>query len=454
MSQNVQELINQARLKLTTSKLRFFGLCLFPIQIRLYKDKSLSSEGMVYFNREGERHKYETEIHLNQHIIEKPDYNVKNLIDILLHEFNHIIRRHQLRIGKRVPIVWNVACDHIVDKSIKELNNQERLSTPYYKYNIIDEIEYDEEYNTEEKVYNWLWTNGNGKGNKFKIVNNAKNPVDITDRDLNTDQDLYLETQYNKFKIRNDIDSSGINPNDQEQVSLINSNLDNYINQVRTLYNIEKERGTLSNNVKNIFDELLKVKVDWKTLLDKAIKKELNVKADSRNWINPNKYYINSGLYLPGRTKRNNIGQDNNHLILHIDSSGSMSDDDLKKAAYIVTKSIDHFEKVTLIIADVEIHQIKEFEKDEYNEIINYFKLEGIKGRGGTSHKHVFDYIEKYDEFDKLSLVISITDLYSDVYSIYDLYKFVKSVHIIFLGFGHMGNIGGSNMTTILIEEE
>jgi len=420
-----EEFIQKARLKLSGKKYRFFGLCLYPIRIvNKYIDNNI--EGFI--NYEVGSKKFENQIHINEKFIDEHyEYKTTNMIDIMLHELNHILRRHDIRgVGKNSE-VWNVACDHIIDKSLKNLN----LSIPLIRRNIIERIEYDNDLQSEEVVYNWLMKN--------------RDKVSIS-RDSGVDEDVInVSDQYYQadFQIIPDLKPHEISPEEKQVI-------EDYVAQVRAVYNIEKERGSIASDLVNMFDELLKVKIPWENLLDKAIKMKANEKANRRSWKRLNKYYVSLNISLPGySTSRDK--ESTSTLIVHIDSSGSMDDDDLRKAGYVIYRSVQYFEKIILIIADIEIHQNIEFNKNEFNRILDYFKTEGIKGRGGTSHRIVFGFIDKYfkEHCDDLSLVISITDTESDIEYYIKTTEFIKAVPLIIVNTANKKKCNYKNVTTI-----
>jgi hypothetical protein len=93
-----------------------------------------------------------------------------------------------------------------------------------------------------------------------------------------------------------------------------------------------------------------------------------------------------------------------------------------KKFSGIIETSMRHFKTIHLIVHDTIIHQRKTFDKDTIHEFYRFISNEGYYGRGGTSHKHLFEEIQtEYWEKDKddLSMVISLTDGFSDVESYY-----------------------------------
>lgn len=432
------DFLRKARLKLSSNNFRFFGLCLYSLRTVFFTkndpmyDENL--EGCVKYEKNDPNSQLENKIHINAEIIEtNNNYKTINLLDIMLHEFNHILRRHDIRKGDRDGEIWNIACDHIIDKSLKRL----KLTSPYKQHNIIHEIENDKNYQSEESVYNWLMQNKN-QPNKIQIQNNEDKSITVNDSWHNTNFTMTPDLQ-------SVVENKQITP---EQVQTI----DSYVSQVRAIYNIEKERGNVSSDIQTQLEKLLEVHVPWETLLEKAIKKNAFEKTDRRNWKRPNKFFVNLGIYLPGRvkfTENNGVGT----LIIHIDSSGSISTKDLAKAGYVIYKSISYFNKVIIVVADVKIHQTKEFNKNNQEEMLLYFKNEGFKGGGGTSHRHIFQYFDKYleDNPDELSLCISITDMYSDVDRMLGLYNFHKQVPLIFINTDNSTVVNSDNVSTICI---
>ena len=416
--------LRKARLRLTGSKYRFFGLCLYSIRSVIFSDPT-GLEGYVAYEK-SDKDVFENKIYINGDFIEDlaATYKTLNMIDIMLHEFNHILRRHDIRKGDRDSKLWNIACDHIIDSSLKKLD----ISKPIISWNILKEIEYNNKYSSEESVYNWLKNQ-----NEICINDEQDGSVSVKSKFGSTD-----------FKMYPDLQKDDINP---EQSQAIES----YVSQIRAIYNIEKDKGNIEGNVKEAFEKLLEVVVPWETLLEKAIKKNAFEKTNRRNWKRPNKFFMGCGLYLPGRVpfiENNGVGT----LIIHIDSSGSINSKDLRKAGYILYKSIQYFDKIIVLVADTIIRQEKEFKKNNCDEMLKYFEDSGYLGRGGTSHYHVFRYMDKHleDNPDSLSLCISITDMFSDIESSLDRCVFHKSIPLILLSTTDI-KINNNNILTINI---
>jgi len=89
-----------------------------------------------------------------------------------------------------------------------------------------------------------------------------------------------------------------------------------------------------------------------------------------------------------------------------------------------------YFKTIILLVHDTTIHQRKEFNKDNIGDFYNFITKTGYHGRGGTSHRCVFDEVQtEYWDKDKddLSMVMSLTDMYSDIESTYRKYEWIKN---------------------------
>jgi hypothetical protein len=146
----------------------------------------------------------------------------------------------------------------------------------------------------------------------------------------------------------------------------------------------------------------------------------------NKSWKNIRKKIRHLGLTLPDNSKEEI--KDNLYVIQ--DTSGSMGTEEQQKFADLILQSINYFKTIKVIQHDHGIQNILELTRDNFElEKDNIFK---IYGRGGTSHKECFDYIEHmfFDEDERISLVILATDYYSDVENIWNSYDFHNHIPI------------------------
>jgi len=159
-------------------------------------------------------------------------------------------------------------------------------------------------------------------------------------------------------------------------------------------------RGTLSGGLSQFIDEFLAPKILWKTLLWDFVERS---SSNDYSWLVPRRKYMSQGIYLPSM-----IADEIPLIVFVTDTSGSMYDDELKQAGGELQSILNTFNTTLMaIFADCDI-------KDENIRIFEQGDLIDIKftGRGGTSFKPVFEYIEKNDI--QPSCLIYLTDMDGD----------------------------------------
>ncbi|MFW6246969.1 MAG: DUF2201 family putative metallopeptidase [bacterium] len=421
MSNNIKKKIKDARIKLFRRdyKLDFFGALLYKFNW-VVTEMPMEAEGGILFNLKDLNSTEDGNIYINKHYIEKNDYTSGNLLALLFHELFHILEKHGTRRKNRHFKIWNIAADHVNDRELKKIFGDFPSDLTFYQnnFNIIDRLDREKPKCSAEEAYDWIMENWNIK--KISIEEKTDengNPValEITDEQTGEKTTISLDLP----------EKSGQDQNKENEL------VENYVAQARALYETMKSRGQISGGVQEHLDKILKVEIPWEELLEKAIKKNTILRPDERSWRQLNKYYFNHGLTLPGYSmteEQDAIG----HLIIAADSSGSVSTDNLKKWASVLMDSMKYFQKIFLLVHDVQVHQIVEFDKDDTQKFYDFIKNTGFKGRGGTSHTPVFDYIEEnhwndVDYRDNLSMVISLTDGYSNIDHIYQKYEFIKN---------------------------
>jgi predicted metal-dependent peptidase len=414
MDINAAKKIKKARIKMFRKDigLMLFGACSYKFKW-VVEEIDPKIEGYVEFNLENPSETSDGIIHINNCFINQPDYTHDNLIALIIHETLHILQKHGSRQRNRNLKFWNFACDHVVDRDLKEL----KLKPYKDQFNIIRELDIHYPNCSAEEAYDWIMK----QKDRFKSQNiEGGNSYEITDTKNNqTFQGIDIPDESSK---KNDVDKEKLK-----------NKVDQFVSETRALNQTlkEKSKGNVSGGVQDYLDKLLEVKIDWYKLLEKAIKTNAILKPQERSWKKLNPYYTPHGITLPGmgmEESKENIGT----LICMIDSSGSISKTDLKKFAYVLNRSLEYFNKVILLVHDTGIHQIVEFEQDDYSKFYDFVKNIGFKGRGGTSHREVFDYVENEiwsdnEKRDVLSMVISLTDGYSDIERVYKNYNWIKN---------------------------
>jgi len=421
---SIENKLKQARIKMFRKDvgLMLFGACAYKFNWKVEKlDPSI--EGYVLFNPEKISELIDGNIHLNEHYVSMDDYNHDNVIALIIHELLHILQKHGSRRGTREPKAWNFATDHVIDRDLKKLGLK-----PYQnRFNIIKDLDIAHPNCSAEEAYNWIQQNMQ----RFQFSGSDQNGYHFTVTDNQTGE---------KYDITiNPGDTTKLSDTDKEKIK---HKIDQFVSEARALNQTikekeKKDKGSKSGHIQSYLDKLLEVEIDWSTLLEKAIKTNVILKPTERSWRKLNPYYTPHGMTLPGMAmgdEKENVGL----LVLLVDTSGSISDVELMKFAYVLNKSLYYFSEVRLITHDSMIHQKVTFEQEDFIKFYDFIKSIGFHGRGGTSHRDCFKYIQKeiWEEREKrdlLSMVISLTDGYSDIEHEYQNYKWIKSTPLVFI---------------------
>ena len=136
--------------------------------------------------------------------------------------------------------------------------------------------------------------------------------------------------------------------------------------------------------------DLVEPKVDWREVLREFVKATCNAK-DTSSWRRVNRRYLSSDIYMPSL-----IGERVGHLVIGIDTSGSVGNAELAEflsEVQSIAKDV-HPDKVDLIYWDGEVAGHEEYSSSQVDSIIDSTKP---AGGGGTEPACVPKYIHKHD---------------------------------------------------------
>lgn len=286
---------------------------------------------------------------------------------IMMHEVMHIVLKHCNRGKDYNNLIFNIACDIVVNSNILFANNMDLSSITVKGYGVSMHLTPSGKegylYSAEE-VYNELINTINNNP-KFKangmyinelgelVVNN----IDIHDKweKLSEDEidklNKIIKDTYNTIEIRNS--GNGV--------------------------------GKVPLGLTRMIGELTKPKVDWKVLLSDFICSDYNDYS-----FNPPDRRIDSDFMLPDF----NVPEEkiNVKILFNVDTSGSISNADLTKA-FSEIKSVIDFSNGGLegyiVCSDSDLYDVISFQ--DYTDI-DFTK---IKGGGGTDFNLVFNHFEE-----------------------------------------------------------
>ena len=313
-----------------------------------------------------------------------------------LHELFHKIMKHHLRIGNRNPIIWNFACDFVINPKVKELSYHGQHGNKSHVITMPQGGLYDPKYigKTEEWVYDDLVKhyrvveissddNGDDDGNgggKYKL-----SPKDGKGDDI-MPQGWGEFTPSTKSSEEQAIESQEI---DQQIMS--NASL---------LRDIGQDSPSF---VKDLLDKIKQSKVEWQDVLRRFIGGDNSEDYSFRRVHR--KTYHSYGMFAPSSEK---IGVGD--IVVAIDSSGSVSQDELSQFLGEIQAINEDMKptSITIITCDSQIRNVQRFEQGEPIDKIN------ISGRGGTCVQPVFRYLE--DENVQFNTLVYFSDMYINDY--------------------------------------
>ena len=144
-----------------------------------------------------------------------------------------------------------------------------------------------------------------------------------------------------------------------------------------------RSQGNMPGSLERFIGELLDPKVPWQELLRQFVEK---VTKNDYSWKFPNRRFIQAGIYIPCLWSEE-VG----HIVVTIDTSGSISKADLDQFASELTAILEEYppEKLTVLYCDTRIANVQEFTKEDLP-----LQLEA-KGYGGTDFRPPFKWLEE-----------------------------------------------------------
>jgi len=336
--------------------------------------------------------------------------NEHDLIFLTMHELLHIISDHVGRKGSRDRIIWNLAVDHVVNRALIAMSS---------KFNYIRRIEgtvfFEDVHKDNPKIL---------PEDLYDILNEKieKKTITITMKPCPGDGGeggkQIIEVQYGDKKMTAGHDSEAPDGQNKEEFE---KNVKEMIQKAKAIWNSPAiDKGNVPSDVTDYLDEIFEVELPWYEILQSAIMYQTQ-SCEEPSWARKNPYI--RVATLPAY----NEGVSTMTLIAVMDTSASITDDDLKIFAGVVLGSIKHFKSLIVYMHDVDVTQVLIFDREPtITEVTD--KVRHIKGRGGTSHVDVFNHIENIHGEELISNVIFLTDFYSDVESIYNNYKWIKEI--------------------------
>ena len=306
--------------------------------------------------------------------------NLENKTKVLIHEILHIIGCHSSRQRNREQRLWNIACDVAVNQMIEGIPIKQKIKFPVKP--LKDQQIIGERNLVEKEVGGLTYDNvqlpdgavvslpPNGFAEEYYNILSKKLPP-------STGQSSFIE----KWEEKGLIDSSperDLHPTwgDSQEISeeLAEAIVEEVIRNASN-----KAHGQIPAHLKTYIEKVINIKTPWRRILQLFIAQQARQKRQL-SFKKQNKRLRDEGL--PGLKKCKEL-----KVVVAVDTSGSISDDELELFAGEILKIKKCGVEVTLIECDCRVKNVYKLEKG--------FKPV-FTGRGGTDFRPVWEYVEAH----------------------------------------------------------
>jgi len=431
---------------LASSPLRLFSCLYYKLNIR-YIDADFTA--LAYSQLNHNTKKSELGILVSNQFVESLN-NANELVYIILHEILHILNEHLSR-GMRIPNqeLYGIACDHVINTALDADINANKLrgvKSPESRCIINSLVGQNL---SAEEVYLHLLQHATTTTQKIKInmsgspngdpsnSNSTGDPSDNSEDPSDSNDgggDQYIEIT--KTHVKLDDGQEFVFIQDFQANGDAKPSEKSLQDDTRRILNSplfkNDGKGNTSSKVIELIEEAIKVSIPWDELLENVIKHNITEKSDNKTWARVNKRMYQYKMILP----YNDMEETFDTLMIFVDTSGSISTEDLQKFVYVIRSAMYHFKKIIKIDHDcvLFLEQKTVFDSTTIDNFANNTTPIGFSGRGGTSHQEVYDYIESIYRGDDPEqqqlpgLILFVTDFMSDIEGIHHKYEWPKEI--------------------------
>ena len=302
---------------------------------------------------------------------------------VIAHEAGHKMYRH-LTTWKKLydedHRLANAACDYVINLMLRDLDPNERtIAFP-------------------------KWKDGPLKGQPMGLIDerfrgmNAKQVFDILKQEREEGgggdgdgPEGFDEHDWNEA-------TEGMSEEEKKQLA---KEIDQAIRQ--GVMAQQKIAGKGAGGLSRELEELMTPKVDWREVLREFVKATCRAK-DTSSWRRVNRRFLSTGTYMPSL-----IGEKVGHLVIAIDTSGSIGGPELAEFLSEVKGIAEEVNpsQVDLLYWDSEVAGHEEYTESDVGNIVQSTQP---KGGGGTSPSCITEYLK--EKKIEPECVIVLTDGY------------------------------------------
>ena len=300
---------------------------------------------------------------------------LKQLEFLVGHEVLHAVYDHMGRRGNRDPKLWNIADDYCVNYDLVEQRVGDKIPVALYDTKFKGMA--------AEEVYDYLYENAD----KIDINQLAKQ---LLDEHLDGEGDGEGDGD-------EDSDKSGHKNGRPKLTEEEKKEIRDEVKEAVLAAANAAGAGNVPGGVKRLIKDLVEPVMDWRELLQQQI--ESTVKSDF-TWSRPSRKGWHMDAVMPGMKPGEQI-----ELVIGIDTSGSITDKDLKIFLSEIQGIMDSYDeyKITVMGWDTEVHNVGEFTSDNMESICEFEP----GGGGGTDPHCVWNYLQEHNIEPKKSVMFT-----------------------------------------------
>lgn len=392
---------------------------------------------------------------------------------IALHELIHVISFHAGIKGRRLAktkrlkenefffrIIWTMAEEHTVNSVIEHLPDRHergalriRKGIGIYFDDVFDAIPYAPvekvyEYMKRERGFNFE-PKATSDGGEKKEYESDKYELTVEGDPMSGGYKMTLKDKATGKQQVYYGDGTGRDGTNMDEETL--KNMKNQVEMLRNQWTGSfgsQQKGNMPDGLAIYLDNIYSRPLPWDRLYKNAVYHLAAQSEDETTYTRPHDIFSEEIPEIPGFLEEERL----RYLIAGIDTSGSQDDDILKVVIGTLLDVTTYFDRVIVYYHDVDVHKSVYLDATEHTEATILEELRELRGRGGTSHKPIFELIQKLSENEdpsmdvEISGIIFYTDFISDVSGCIDGYRILKDVPVIWVidDLGNHGEAHGS----------
>ncbi len=296
---------------------------------------------------------------------------------VLMHEVLHVALQHGARQGNRNQLIFNIACDIVVNSNIKYSCGGDESAITIKKY-----------------------------GGAFM----HKAP-DGKEGYLYTAEQVYkmLLDNAEKADVSGQWDDHSCLPQKGEDDGALSEEWKNYVKQAVEVMKNQQKNGRCGNipfMVERLVSEFTKPRIDWRSVLTEFVHEEIL----DYTFSPPDRRYGDMPFFLPELNVAEEFESPKNILFM-ADTSGSISEKQLMQAYSEIKGAIDQFDgRLQGLIGFFDAAVVPPLPFSSVEELKSIIP----KGGGGTNFHAVFDYVRENMKDGPPKSIIILTDGLAD----------------------------------------